>query len=122
MDTDPDPPTSNDLDLLERIREEADQAFKKDTSRNNLLTIIIVILALGVAAVWGILFWNSDDPKFQLLWGLFFVGELIGVALSVIMYLVEDAKITLQCEHRRLELQLLDLQERLPEPATDHRD
>lgn len=100
-------------DLLDRIRREAEQAFEKDVSSNNWFTGIMVVVALCLIVLWGCLWWNSESPKWQTLWALFFVGEMLGIGLGMIMYMIENTKITLQTEHRRLELQVLDLQERV---------
>ena len=99
-------------DFMERIRKEAQEAFVKETRSNNRISIILMVLGLLAIIVWALLFAYSESPKLTLLWGLFLIGEGLGIGLIGIAYMIEYSRIALQRENRRIELQLIDLHER----------
>jgi hypothetical protein len=99
-------------DLMERIRKEAQEAFVKETKSNNRISIILIMLAILAIIVWALLFTYSESPKLTLLWGLFLIGEGLGIGLIGVAYMIDYARIALQREHLRIELQMIDLHER----------
>lgn len=108
-------PTPNKLpeDLLDHIQQEAQQAFEKGSHRNNMFGIGTLVLAIAMLVLWGFLFWTAESVKYQLLFGLLAVAELIGMGICALMYLADANLLELRKEHRRIELHLLDLHERV---------
>lgn len=108
-------PTPNKLpeDLLEHIQQEAQEAYEKGYRRNNMFGVGTFVIAIGMLVLWGYLFWTAETAKFQLLFGLLAAVELIGLGICGLMYIADANLLELRKEHRRIELHLLDLHERV---------
>jgi hypothetical protein len=100
-------------DFMERIRNEAQDAYQTECKKNIRFTVWLTLAGFVMAAVWAYLFWQSDSPKMQLLWGLALLGELLGVGICGVIFTQLDVQLVMQREHRRIESQLLDMHERL---------
>ena len=100
-------------DKLEQIRKDSRAMFEKEKSNNNKWTIGLMIVGFLLIALWGWLFYESDNTKMQILWAVFLVGESLGIAIAGAIHILIHNDLVAREEMREIEFQLVELKEQL---------
>lgn len=100
-------------DKLEQIRKETRAMYDREKKKNLRWTLSLTIAGFVLAGVWFWLFWQSDNPKFQILWAGLLIAEGLGIAISFVVHLLIENNLTDRQERREIELQIAELREQL---------
>jgi hypothetical protein len=98
---------------LATIRKDSRAMFEKEKRNNNQWTICLMLLGFLLICVWGWLFYQSENVKFQILWATFLVGEGLGLAIVGMIHLLIHNDLTTRGELREIELQLAEMREEI---------
>ena len=100
-------------DKLEQIRKETRTMYDREKKNNQRWPLVLTIAGFLLAGLWFWLFWQSDNPKFQILWVGLLIAESLGIAISFVVHLLIENNLTDRQERREIERQIAELKERL---------